>query len=105
MFFILIEVLLRGVESLARKTANNMYIRSIPVHPTFFNDAHCDLGLMTPKINRIYSLTLVKISDKFDEEAHNGLVSIVFTSLFSCMSIVTSTFRLKNKNESSSHHG
>ena len=31
---------------------------------------------------------------KFDEEAHNRLVSIVFTSLFPYMSIVTLTFDL-----------
>ena len=34
------------------------------------------------------------LSAKFDEEAHNGLVSIVFTSLFPYMSIVTLTFDL-----------
>ena len=32
---------------------------------------------------------------KFDEEAHSGLVSIVFTSLFPYMSIVTLTFDLQ----------
>ena len=31
---------------------------------------------------------------KFDGEAHNGLVSILFTSLFPYMSIVTLTFDL-----------
>ena len=31
---------------------------------------------------------------KFDEEAHNGLVSILFTSLFPYLSIVTLTFDL-----------
>ena len=31
---------------------------------------------------------------KFDEEAHSGLDSIVFTSLFPYMSIVTLTFDL-----------
>ena len=34
------------------------------------------------------------MSDKFDQEAHNGLVSIVSTSLFQYMSIVTLTFDL-----------
>ena len=36
---------------------------------------------------------------KFDQEAYNGLVSIVFTSLFpyTCMSIVTLTFDLQNQ--------
>ena len=32
------------------------------------------------------------MSAKFDEEAHNGLVSILFTSLFLYMAIVTLTF-------------
>ena len=43
--------------------------RSIPAHPTLFNDAHCDL----------HPLTMVNMSAKFDEEAHNGSVSIAFT--------------------------
>ena len=36
---------------------------------------------------------------KFDEKANNGLVSILFTSLFTCMSIVTLTLTsdLQNK--------
>ena len=34
------------------------------------------------------------MSAKFDEEAHNNLVSFVFTSLFPYMSIVTLTFDL-----------
>ena len=42
---------------------------------------------------------------KFDEEAHNGLVSIVFTSLFPYMSIVTLTFDLQNQLGHSSHYG
>ena len=35
---------------------------------------------------------MVNISDKFDEEIHKGLVSIMFTSLSPYMSIVTLTF-------------
>ena len=35
---------------------------------------------------------MVNISAKFDEEIHNGVVSIVFTSLSPYMSIVTLTF-------------
>ena len=31
---------------------------------------------------------------KFDDEAHNGLISIFFTSLFPYLSIVTLTFDL-----------
>ena len=37
---------------------------------------------------------MANMSAKFDQEAHNGLVSIVFTSLFPYMSIVTLTFDL-----------
>ena len=36
------------------------------------------------------------MSAKFDEEIHNGLVSILFTSLFPYMSIVTLTFEHQN---------
>ena len=45
---------------------------------------HCDLDLwpMTFNINSIHPLTMVNMSAKFDQEAHNGLVAIVFTSLF-----------------------
>ena len=35
---------------------------------------------------------MVNMSAKFDKEIHNGLVSIVFTSLFPYMSIVTLNF-------------
>ena len=37
---------------------------------------------------------MANMSGKFDEEAHKGLVSIVFTSLFPYMCIVTLTFDL-----------
>ena len=37
---------------------------------------------------------MVNMSAKFDEKAHNSLVSSVFTSLFPYMSIVTLTFDL-----------
>ena len=40
---------------------------------------------------------MVNMSSKFDEEAHNSLVSILFTSLFLYMSIVTLTFDLNNQ--------
>ena len=41
---------------------------------------------------------MVNISAKFDKEIQNGLVSsIMFTSLFPYMSIVTLTFDLKNQ--------
>ena len=40
---------------------------------------------------------MVNMSAKFDQEAHNGLDSIVFTSLFPYMFIVTLTFDLQNQ--------
>ena len=40
---------------------------------------------------------MANMSAKLDEEAHNGLVSIVFTSLLPQMSIVTLTFDLQNQ--------
>ena len=42
---------------------------------------------------------MVDIFAKFEEEIHNGLVSIMFTSLFpyTCMSIETLTFDLQNQ--------
>ena len=48
-----------------------------------------------------YPLTMcnimINMSAKFDKETRNGVVSIVFTSLFPYMSIVTLTFDLKNQ--------
>ena len=44
-----------------------------------------------------FTLTMVNMSAKFDEEAHNGLVSILFTSLFPYISIVTLTSDLQNQ--------
>ena len=49
---------------------------------------------LTSKINRVHPLTMVNMSAKFDKEIHNGLVSIMFTSLFQYMPIVTLTFDL-----------
>ena len=45
----------------------------------------------------MHPLTTVNMSAKFDEEAHNGLVSMVFTSLFPYMSIMTLTFAKSDK--------
>ena len=39
---------------------------------------------------------MVNMSAKFDPEAHNGFVAIVYTRLFPHMSIVTLTFDLQN---------
>ena len=44
--------------------------------------------------NRVNPLTMANMYAKFDEEAHNDLVLILFTSLFSYMSILTLTFDL-----------
>ena len=53
------------------------------VHKLISLYVHCDLELwpVTSKINRVYSHTMANMSAKFDEEAHSGLVSFVFTSL------------------------
>ena len=40
---------------------------------------------------------MANMSAKFDEEAHNGLIYIVFTSSFPYTSIVTLTFDLQNQ--------
>ena len=40
---------------------------------------------------------MADMSAKFDQETHNGLVSIMCTSLFPYMSIVTLTFYLQNQ--------
>ena len=53
-----------------------------------------DLCPLISKINRVHPLTMANMSIKFDQEAHNGLVAIMFTSLFPYMSIVTLTFDL-----------
>ena len=69
------------------------------VHKLISIYVHCDLDLLplTFKINRVHPFTMPNISAKFDQEAHNGLVSMVFTSLFPYMSIVTLTFDLQNQ--------
>ena len=40
---------------------------------------------------------MANMSATFDQQAHKGLVAIMFTSLFPYMSIVTLTFDLKNQ--------
>ena len=69
------------------------------VHKIISIYVHCDLDLwpLTPKINRIHPHTMVNMSAKLDKEIHNGLVSIVFTSLFPYMSIVTLTSDLQKR--------
>ena len=69
------------------------------VHKLISIYVYCDLDLwpLTSKINRIHHLNMVtcNMSAKLDEEAHNGLVSIVFTSLFQYMSILTLNFDMR----------
>ena len=48
---------------------------------------------------------MTNMSANFDEEAHNGLVSIMFTSLLRYMSIVTLTSDLQIQYGSSSYYG
>ena len=66
------------------------------VHILISLKVHCDLELwpVTSKINRVYSLTMDKMSAKFEEETQTGLVYILLTSLFPYKSIVTLTFDL-----------
>ena len=52
---------------------------------------------LTSKIDRVQPLIMVTMSAKFDKEIHNGLVSVLLTSLFPYMSIVTLTFDLQNQ--------
>ena len=40
---------------------------------------------------------MANMSAKFDQEAHNGIVAIVFTRLFPYMSTVTLTYDLQNQ--------
>ena len=51
------------------------------VHKLISIYVNCDLDLWPPssKINRVHPLVIVNMSAKFDEEACNGSVSIVFT--------------------------
>ena len=67
----------------------------------------CDLELwpLTSKTYEVYSLTMVNMSAKFNEEANNGLVSIMFIRLFLNRSIVTLIFDLQNQFGISSHYG
>ena len=45
--------------------------RSIPTHPTFVNDTHRDLHLWTVTPKSI-GFTVVYMSAKFNDEAHNS---------------------------------
>ena len=60
---------------------------------------NCELDLwpLTYKTNGVHPLTMANMSAKFDEEAHNGLVSIMFTRWLPNMFIVTLTFDLQNQ--------
>ena len=48
---------------------------------------------------------MVNMSAKFDKEAHNSSVYMMFKSLFLYMSIVTLTSDLQNQLGPSSHYG
>ena len=48
---------------------------------------------------------MANMSAKFYEEQHNGLVSIMLTSLFPYLSIVPLTFDLQNQKGPSSNYG
>ena len=50
---------------------------------------------LTSKVNRIHPFNIVNRYAKFDGDAHNGSVSIVFTRLLLWMSILTLTFHLQ----------
>ena len=50
---------------------------------------------MISKIEMVHPLTIANMSAKFNEEAHSSLVSIVLTSLFPYISILTLTFYLR----------
>ena len=45
----------------------------------YYSICFCQSWHLTSKINRVPPLVMVNISVKFDEDAHKGLVSIVFT--------------------------
>ena len=55
--------------------------RSIPAHPTFVNDNHRDLHLRTVT-SKSKGLSMVNMSAKLNEEAHNSLVCLWFTAYF-----------------------
>ena len=69
-------------------------MRESPCTPTFVNDA---VMTLTSEINKVHSLTMVKMPAKINEDAYSSLVFIVFTGLFSYMSNVTLTFDLQNQ--------
>ena len=69
------------------------------VHKLISIHVNCDLDLwpLTSKIKRVHPLTMANMYAKFDEKARFSLVSILFTSLFPYLSIVTLTFDLQNQ--------
>ena len=69
-------------------------VQSLPCSQAYFHQCPSWPWPLTSKINRVNPLTLLNMSVKFDKEAHNGLVTIVITSLFPYMSIGTLTFDL-----------
>ena len=68
----------------AYTTTNTQRFSLYRVHNFITIHVYCDLDPqpLTSKINGIHPLTMASMSAKFDEEANNALVSIIFTSLF-----------------------
>ena len=66
------------------KEKKSTTVKSLLCSQAYFIDVQCDLDLwpLTSKINRVHPLITVNMSCKFDKEICNGLVSMVFTSLF-----------------------
>ena len=69
-------------------------VYSLSCLPAYFHICLLRPWPLTSKIDWVHPLTMANMYAKFDEEAHNGLVFIVFTSLFPYLSIVTFTFDL-----------
>ena len=58
---------------------------------------------LTSKVNRTHPSNIVNMYAKFDEDARNGFVAIVFTMVITMLG--HSDFDLEKKYGSSSHHG
>ena len=70
-------------------------VKSLSCSQAFFHICPLWPWPLTSEINRVHSLIILNMSAKYDKEICNGLlVSIMFTSLFPYMSIVTLTFEL-----------
>ena len=83
--------------------------RSILAHLIFVNDAHPDIQLwpVTSIINRVYRLTMVNMSAKFDEEAHMVKSEMCSQAYFHTCQLWPwpLTYDLQNQKGPSSHYG